>query len=586
MTLLSMALHPNEETLSRLADQSELERMRSRAGRHLAHCDRCTGAVAALDGLGEAARGMAEPVLPPALLPRIVADRAQGTAVPPAAPHRSSLETIAVALGAATARPRHWVTRKRGAVIAAAAVIVLVALISPSWRAAPLAAASHGDATIFPRYPRPGATIGIGFVPKAGWVGGDTVWSDGIVDLSDSPATARGVNQVGVAAVLVRTGDGSYRGRLTLPANALAGYLRVKTEPAPVMGGRPLAEIVLLTSSTDPTRPSLDAMEAAAFNGRDFMSPGVLAAAFTRWAPNHPLRWIVTPAPRTKGMLDWVDFFNTTERHFARLATRLNARPDARPGELAGMASLAYRIEEPEAAAEWTERLVREHPEDPAALYMRVEQLHEMELRSAPRDSIARLIPSLDTLYAKNGHRLRRFYTLRSVVANNGDSASIRRWSLRQARGGSYYLNEFYGRRFMFRDQELRDSVEAAARDILATISPSESWYSLVERSRAYWSLGSVALARGDYRAAVLFTDSSRVDSCIWMGQDTRALALLAIGDTVAALPYLAVFGKNNSMLRPDSAQRMLGSHFNAARWHQAMDSVDGARQACRRRGM
>lgn len=586
MTLLSNVLHPNEETLSRLADQSELDRIRSRAGRHVAHCDRCTAAVAALYEIGEAARGMSEPVLPAALLPRLVAARAQGTAVPAAVPRRSSLEMVAVALGAVTARPRHWVTRRRGAVMAAAAAIVLVALISPSWRAAPLAAASHGDATIFPRYPRPGATIGIGFIPKAGWVGGDTVWVDGIVDLSDSPATARGVSQVGVAAVLVRTSDGGYHGRLTLPANTLAGSLRVKTEPAPVMGGRPLADIVLLTSANHPNRPSLDAMEAAAFSGRDFMSTGVLAAAFTQWAPSHPLRWIVTPAPRTNGMLDWVNFFNTTERHFARLATRLNARPDARPGELAGMASLAYRIEEPEAAAEWTERLVRDHPEDPSALYMRVQQIHEMELRGAPRDSIARLLPSLDTLYAKNGQRVRQFYTLRSVVANNGDSASIRRWSLRQARAGYYYFNEFHGRRFMFRDQELRDSVEAGARDILATASPNESWYSLLERSRAYWSLASVALARGDYHAAVRFTDSTRVDACIWMGQDTRALALLAMGDTVAALPYLAVFAKNSVILAPDSAQRMLGSHFNATRWQQAIDSVEAARKACRHRGM
>ena len=586
MTLLSMAFHPSEETLSRLADQSELERMRSRAGRHVAHCDSCAGAMAATQSLGEAARAVPEPVLPPALLARIVADRAPGATPPAATTRRSSLEMVAVALGAMTARPRHWITRRRGAVLAAAAAIVLAALVSPYWRAAPLVAASHGDATIFPRYPRPGATIGIRFVPKATWVGGDTVWVDGIVDLSDVPARSRGVNQVGVAAVLVRGGDGGYRGRLTLPATALAGNLRVKTESAPAMGARLLADIVLLTSGTDPNRPSLDAMEAAAFNGRDFMSPGVLAAAFTQWAPDHPLRWIVTPAPRTNGMLDWVNFFNTTERRFARLATRLNARPDARPGELAGMASLAYRIEEPEAAAEWTERLVREHPEDPSALYMRVEQIHEMELRGAPRDSIARLIPSLDTLYAKNGQRMRQFYTLRSVVANNGDSAAIRRWSLRHARGGSYYLNEFFGRRLMLRDPALRDSVEAGARDILATVTPSESRYSLIERSRAYWNLASVALARGDYRAAILLTDSSAVDSCIWMGRDTRALALLAMGDSAAALPFLAAFGKNSVVLPPDSARRMLGSHFNAARWQQAVDSIDAARQACRRRGM
>lgn len=282
-------------------------------------------------------------------------------------------------------------------------------------------------------------------------------------------------------------------------------------------------------------------------------------------------------------MLDWLDFFNTTERRFARLAMRLNATPSARPGELAGMATLAYRIEEPEQAAQWTERLVREYPSDPSALYMRVQEIHEMEMRGAPRDSIARLIPSLDTLYAKNGHQVRQFYPLLAVISNTRDSAAIRRWSLRQARRGEYYRNEFYGRRFMFRDHELRDSVEAGARDILAAIQPSESPYSRLERALAYWNLGSVALARGDYRAAILLTDSSRVNSCIWIGQDTRALALLATGDTAAALPYLAVFGKNGALLPPDSARRMLGSHFTPARWQQALDSIETVRASCAR---
>ena len=132
----------------------------------------------------------------------------------------------------------------------------------------------------------------------------------------------------------------------------------------------------------------------------------------------------------------------------------------------------------------------------------------------------------------------------------------------------------------------MRDSVEAAARDLLATVIPTESRYSLLERSRAYRNLASVALARGDYRMAVLFTDSARVDACIWMGRDTRALALLASGDTAGALPYLAVFAKNNRLLPADSLQRMLGSHFTSTRWQQAVDSAEAAYQSCRHRGM
>ena len=58
MTMLSMRMHPNEETLSRLADLSEIERARSRAGRHVARCGECAAAIAAMRALGDAARAI------------------------------------------------------------------------------------------------------------------------------------------------------------------------------------------------------------------------------------------------------------------------------------------------------------------------------------------------------------------------------------------------------------------------------------------------------------------------------------------------------------------------------------------------
>ena len=83
----------------------------------------------------------------------------------------------------------------------------------------------------------------------------------------------------------------------------------------------------------------------------------------------------------------------------------------------------------------------------------------------------------------------------------------------------------------------------------------------------------------------VSLTDSARLSECAAMGQDTRALALLALGDTAAAMPYLAAFGKNSSILTPDSASKLLGSRFDQSRWRQAVDSVEAVRQGCRRRG-
>jgi hypothetical protein len=377
---------------------------------------------------------------------------------------------------------------------------------------------------------------------------------------------------------------------MTLPVDALSGDIRIRTAPVASLRARIIADIVLLTAGSAEGRPSLDAMESAVHEDRSFMVARVLADAFARWAPDHPMRWLVTSTSAADGAFDWLRYFDGTERRFAKLTTRLNAQTNARAGELAGMAALAYRLEEPAAAAEWTERLMREHPDNPWALDLRVRQLHEMELRGAPRDSIARLLPSLDTLYERSGGRLKRTYDIMSLVVNNGDSATIHRWAVREARTGRYYVNEFFGRRATFSDTELRDSVEAYAREALAQPAVGGVGYVLFaqpriaafERARAYSYLASVALARGQFRKAIALTDSARIDECMWPGQDTRALALLALGDTATAAPYLAVFGKNSVVVTPDSAQRMLGSSFSAPRWQQAVDSVEAAPQACR----
>ena len=578
MTMLSLGLHPNDETLSRLADLSEIERMASRVGRHAARCESCRATIAGMQSLGESARSMPDAALPEALLGRVVA--ARSATARPATP-----EPVAVpALSADAGGRGHWVTRKRGAVLAAAAAIAVVVLAGPIWRRHTLAAAGHGELTIVPRYPAAGQTIGIRFMPATDWAGGDSLWVGGVVDLRFHPGEALRTLSVPVGTSLARTSDGSYRGRLTLPPNTLSGAISVVNQrPSSYDWGPMVAKAVLLTGDASGQRPSLDAMENAVLTDRNFMTASVLARAFARWAPDHPMRWLVTDPGSSDGIIDWLTYFSSAERRFASLTARLNSRPRARAGELAGMAGLAYRIEEPEAAAVWTERLMKEHPDNPWALQLRAQQLHQMELRSAPRDSIARLLPSLDTLYARSGGRLMDVYTIGSVVRNNGDSATIHRWSVREARLGRFYPNEFRGRRELFRDIELRDSAEAYAREVITGAVGVWSHPAHIEQARAYASLASVALARGQYALAVTLADSGRVDPCIWIGQDTRALALLALGDTARAVPHLAAFVKNDLFLTADSARRMLGAGVSAEAWRQAVDSVETVRRDCAR---
>ena len=585
MTMLSMSMHPSDEALSRLADQSEIDRMRSRAGRHAAHCERCRAEIAAIEALGEAARALPEPALADAVRARIAERRRSDGPLAP-----SLFGAPRLADGPGERSHRHWSTKKRSAVAAAAAVIVLVALLGPAWRRHVLAAAGPGQATMFPLYPHPGAQVGVRFVPAPDWKGGDTLWISGVIDRRFQPNGPRRRGATPVTALLLRERDGAYRGRLVLPADALSGALTVMNAPTRGPHVRWLARLLVLTSDASNGRPSLDAMESAVYNDRGILVEQSLSDAFARWAPGHPMRWLVDVSRARRAPFDWLQFFSNGERRFARLTTQLNARKDVRAGELAGMASLAYRLEEPAAAAEWTDRLVREHPGDPWTIDLRAQQIHEMELRGAPEDSIARLIPSLDTLFVQSHGQVGDMYRVVSVIQNRGDSATQRRWSLRAARAGRFFPNEFFGRQVIFRDPEMQDSVEAFAREALADGAGRALWNSStymqeprVERAFAYSYLASVALARHQYRAAVALTDSSRISECAWMGQDTRALALLALGDTAGAVPYLAAFGKNSSMLTPDSARARLGSRFDPRGWQQAVDSVDAVRQTCRR---
>jgi hypothetical protein len=584
MTMLTMSMHPSDETLSRLADQSEVERMRLRAGRHVARCARCAAEIAAIVALGDTAREMPDVPLPTVLLERIEASRRAGP--PPAdvndpaggAPERTS--------GNQRMRAR-WLTHPRRVALAAAAAIVVAALVAPIWHRHAQAAASHGEATMFPRYPRPGATVGIRFVPASHWSGRDTLWALGIVDLRVSPTARSRVGYLDVAAPLVRDRDGAYQGRVVLPDDALSGAITIWTAPILGPGVQRVAKLMILTAGATPDRPSLDAMESAVYNERSFMARSSLADVFARWAPNHPMRWLVADAAQRTGVFDWLRYFDSAERRFARLSSQLAQKKSLRAAEIAGMAGLAYQIEEPDTAAVWTDRLVREHPDDPAALDLRVQEIHQLELRRASKDSIRRLIPSLDTLFERNGGRIFNIYTLRTVVANNADSITAYRWLLREARAGSYFSTVVTRGREQFADPELRDSVEAFARDVLANRfllehGAPEGWFVSLSRPRAYASLASIALARGNYQRALGLTDSARVNGCIWPAQDTRALAFIASGDTADAVPLLAGYGVGGIFLTPDSAARILGSYFTPERWKQAVDSAAAVMRQCR----
>lgn len=572
-----LSVHPTDETISRLADQDEVARMRSRAGRHVSRCERCGALMREYWSLGEAARGLPAEELPPlALRARIAAASEQSSAQ--ADPSSATPVGTPASLRQPTSlRP---VVRRR-LLAGIAAGVGLVALLWPVLSHHDLAAADTQRLTLLPRYPLPGSQVRVRFAPPVDLPPADTLWLEGELRVTDGRSN-EGSDDVTLGAPLVRVGA-EYRGSLALPPNAVAGTIHVVHGRWPRIGQRRLADAILLTAAPTGDRPSLDALEALADAMSGERQGELLAGEFRRWAPDHPLRWTVQHAAVRQETVDWFGFFASSERRFARLTRAMSDRKAPRAGELAGMALLAYDIEEPGLAAEWTDRLIAEHPESGWSFEMRARQVHAMELRSAPRDSIEMLARSLTGLIDHAPRSPNNPWALRGVIERSGDSVLMRRWTLHFAHRGLGGGGDLVGRRDALRDPAVRDSVEAGARATLAATAGSRSPGITVSRAFAYGQLASVALARSEYLRAIALTDSTHLGACRWIGQDTRGLAYLALGDTASAMRHLLPYAKGE-WSGADSVRRVLGRHATGSDWTAAVDSAWRDGNECRAR--
>ena len=567
-----MSLHPSDETLSRIADQSETERRRSRAGRHASRCARCSAELETIAALGEAARAVPEAELPPSLWRRIETSEVASDVSSP----RDGLRL----LDGDASVPRGNARRRALVALAAAAAVAAVFLLWPTVHRSELAAADADRLRISPRYPRAGTTARVRFVPPAGTRPADTLWLEG--DLRVANGDGWEWFPVGVPVVLEH---GEYAGLLTLPEGALGGSLRLVEMRSGAANERALGSVVVLTSDGgDTQRPSIDALEAATARGfGPWESRDRIAAEFARWAPNHPMRWTLDRVKSSGGALDWLGYFTSKERRFARLTDALGRRKTVRPGELAGMVALAYQIEEPGLAAEWSERLLRDYPRSPWSLDVRVAEIHAMELRSAPRDSIITLIPSLDSVLGSVRGIPDDHWTAQDLIERYEDSTAMRRWKLRMAAAGQGVRGfDFTGRQTELADREMRDSAEAGARRSLARLAGVGGPEARRTRAFLYGQLASIALARGEPRRVLALTDSSRVDSCRWVGRDTRGLAYLALGDTSGARPMLLPLA-GGEWSGSAAAQRALGLDMSDPRVKQSADSAARAAMHCGR---
>jgi hypothetical protein len=572
--------HPRDETLSRLADQSQLERRCSRAGRHVSRCAPCTEKIHSMTALGDAARQIPDGAPPARVWRRVLSDASSPareiTGLPrdatPGFPDRQHRRP--------NASPR--ARRVAAALIAASVIVTVITLVWPSRSSHELRAASPERLVVSPEYPVRGSSVMVHYLPAHAKVVADTIWMS-VLTVSPSSTPRDRYSADGDRTLpLRRDASGEYSGTLQLPNDAVAAVVDILRPSQLGLVANSSVRQLILTSDASGGRPSLLAMERAS----DLplrASRAQLRTAFERWAADHPLRYLLADdgQPSTS-VLEWVRRFTMRERTLVRLDKSLRARPTHGVFELVGIIDLAYLLEEPELARSWTDALVREHPDDPHALDAQVRALHQLELDGVPRDSIARELLSLDVLYEKAGGRTLQPWAISALVNNAGDSAAARRWRLREIRSGAF-LGYRHSAFEEMRDRDVADSASAWAREYLQSAPVESSLEQRITKMRAYAALADAAYWRGDARRALSLTDTAQAlgAPCLRYVGYARTAALLTLGDTLRAQDALAERSWWPDASR-DSVRMLLGAKFDEPRWNASLGAAQARDRACR----
>ncbi len=608
MRELLSGFHPRFEALSALADQTDMVLARTRSGRHVARCAECAAMVREIRALGDAARSEALPGAPTALRSRIEgAVREQARAAPqpsratpaPDAPEWAPAPALRPTRHPPTVRTR---VALRVALYLAAAAAILAALTLPRGERGVLRASAPQRMTFAPGRPAPGATVHVRYTPSPAMAG----FGHLVLAVRYADSTARGDNlffwavEYDSAAGLRRAADGAMVGDLVLPANFLA-LAAIVSSPDGMTVDRDADGPWLLVGGDHRGAPSLRSLLAVpTIAGR---IPPAVSDTLQRYFPSHPAGYSQAKRFRGEGIFaSLVKYFDSAERHYARFDEALGKQRVLDAERLSDMVIFAWQIEEPDEAAKWTWRLVREHPEDPRALQYYASMVHDREMRFNA-DSARPLVPMLATLLETNGYRDLSNGWARTLVKRYGDAELASRWTL-----GTLHMSgkalpnvdvddadlaspEFRSR--LGAALRARTLTSCAARSVRYLLRYPREWMStFCERSRgeAYATLGRIALAEGRVAAASAYADSAQTlfDSTSFCGakpaRRLRGEIMLARGDTVSAARELALAlsgGDYQSGQARDSAGLRLRPSVDAGRWKAFTEDAARAIAGC-----
>jgi hypothetical protein len=617
MTFLLNGFHPSFESLSSLADASDVDAARTRVGRHVARCAKCSREVGEIRAMGEGARAAALPGAPGDLWAKIERARADG----PTLEHglESLVRPMVTTRRAVSLRSLSARGLRLGLLGAAAAGIVAVVLLLPFSRGGRLeAGASTGRWRFTPERPTPGATVAVRYEPRAGsfdapallLLGGMPHRAD---NLPGNPYRGDGLEDS--LALLRRQSDGTYAGEFRFPASALTMIVHltnVDGRPRPrIMStsgviSRTPEEAALLVAGDERGAPSLSALTEATE-----LWPGNATVAYAvsdtliHYFPNEPIGY-ATDRRRASGRVidDLIAWFKRGERSYVRFDSRFERARNVSADHEIAMITFAHRIDEPGEVRKWTMRLVRDHPEDARALVFYSSLLGDMLSRNGTVDSVRRGLSLADSLWERNGHRSAGLGTA-DVAGRVGDHEAERRWWRRAVLSGA---RDYQGGILEFdevplEDPAIRSTLQARFRDRVSTpcTIPSgkharwggtHEWEQRCSSGRisAYATLSYLARIDGRIRAAVALADSSVTLSdstgMCWSstGRRRKGEALLALGDTAKAIPELAAgLGYTNweSIARRDSLGATLSRFIATDSWNREVASADARTREC-----
>jgi hypothetical protein len=615
-------LHPTFESLSAYVDMPELDAARSRVGRHVARCGDCRKIVDDIRRLGDETRAVQVEGAPEGLWSRI-ASAAATAAHEPTTP-RETLPPHAPAWEAAPSlRPtRNWPLPARkttrigvGVALAAAAAIVAV-LAWPTGRS--LEATGLSRLTYSPARPVAGGLLTVRYQPPAWLKGAPRLVLVGSYSQPSGRNVARWWprDQLGDSiATLLPARDGSYAAQVRLPADFLSMRLSVVDstgEESDTDGMFTWGVIAGERTGAPSLRAMLSAQEvfaetqwgegAAAHNRR--LS---VADSLRRYFPAHPAGWAFARDYGTqKGVFSFLRFFESAERKYASLYEKLWPATSLDADKLHDMVIFAFHIEEPAQAEMWAKRLVREHPEDPRALYDLGRVLHEVELRQPKdlADSIRPWLPLFDSLYRRAPQLSDRQSDAFMLVDRYGDSTTRKLWldRLRSTQGARYMgdIRTDSGARALepslieqLRVEAVKDCTRPAGKfRFFGTTSYVVEWC-MRERAGATSTLAHVALMQGDARSASALADSAialhdQGTRCSYGWAPARSIgarARLALGDTAGAeLQLMAgIPPANQDVEFTANARAALGPRFDAVRWNTAREKAHEAYRVCQR---